>query len=1003
VLALLSYAGLVYVVSRQGLRGNRLNQVFTLYLITMALWQLAYVMVTLSSTPEGALFWYGAVVAVVSGQFVVYSIFVNTLLRVRSRPWLLRVGLVVWSATMIWALSGREPSFYAGIRQDEATGLFVPIFGPIVPLVAAPNYLFLGYAVANLVRAFRRTRSALQKSRIQYLLLGVAVVVLGQLANFVPAWQPYPIDVGANIANALFIAYAIYRYQFLNIRLVLRKGLLYSIPTVIIGTAYFLSAYAAVRFFHLVAGQQLVVSLAMGAITAAAVEPLRQRVQLWVDRLFFREQYDSSLMLQALSQAAASVLDLEKLSGMILDAITTTMHIERAAIFLRQEGTTGFFMVAQRGMQEGVDIRLRDDHPVSVWLREHEGILTWHDIELFPVFRSLWGQEKEDLERLQAELLIALKVKGELLGIFVVGKKLSEQGYSPAERLTLSTLANQTAVGVENARLYATEHRRVRESLVLLDIAAAVASTLDLDQVLGVIAQRTAEACGAHRCSILLLDESGDRVLPLMSQLATGERHEELWERFRRSTYVQSIQDVPILRRVIEEKETLILDSRTVHALPATWVEPFGIRTVALVPLVSRDRVVGILALDQMEDSRAFSEEQVNLAMTIGGQTAAAIESARLYDQTIQEKARTEAILRETSGGIVVLDENLLVVSMNPGAEIITDCPAHEAEGKAVTEVLGVELSSVASPLREATGVVRRPPVETVLHTRGGARDVLLGVTSLAAGSQAAKHYLLSFTDISKLKEVDRLKSSIVANVSHELRTPLASIKAYTELLLAGAEGDDAQLRDEWLAVIDQATDRVTTLVDDILSLARLESERVELRRELLDIGELVTSALSMLRVQADARKIAMRATVQDRLDPFWGDRRLLETIIKNLAHNAIKFSHDGGRVMLSVWEEPGVLKLSVKDEGIGIPADAVPHLFNKFFRVASTDAAAVQGTGLGLALVKEAVAAHGGHIDVESAPGEGSCFTVTLPLAHSSSVLHQTVIGTDDRKEADA
>jgi signal transduction histidine kinase len=291
---------------------------------------------------------------------------------------------------------------------------------------------------------------------------------------------------------------------------------------------------------------------------------------------------------------------------------------------------------------------------------------------------------------------------------------------------------------------------------------------------------------------------------------------------------------------------------------------------------------------------------------------------------------------------------------------------------------------------------VKLSPVETVVEARDGAKDVLLGVTPLPPSNQTAGWYLLSFADISRLKEVDRLKSSIVANVSHELRTPLASIKAYTELLLSEVEGADRALRQEWLKVIDHATDRVTTLVDDILSLARLESQRIEIRREPLDVGGVVSSMVSLLRLQAERRGIAVEVKVARGLPTLFADRALLETVIKNLVDNAIKFSREGGHVRISAWQEEEAIKLCVEDQGIGIPQDSLPHLFTKFYRVTSADAAAVQGTGLGLALAKESVAAHGGQIEVQSTLGKGSRFTVTIPQA-AASIPTEQLLGTPE------
>jgi two-component system phosphate regulon sensor histidine kinase PhoR len=227
---------------------------------------------------------------------------------------------------------------------------------------------------------------------------------------------------------------------------------------------------------------------------------------------------------------------------------------------------------------------------------------------------------------------------------------------------------------------------------------------------------------------------------------------------------------------------------------------------------------------------------------------------------------------------------------------------------------------------------------------------------------------------------VDRLKSNIVANVSHELRSPLSSIKAYTELLLLGAEGSDAELRRNWLSVTDRETDRLTTLINNLLDLSRLESGRVELTKAPLQLGEVVNDTVALLQVQAERRDINIELNVQPGLPPLLAEGGLIRSVVRNLVSNAIKFNHDGGQVRISISEDDGNLKLSVEDEGIGIPQDAIPLLFTKFYRVPSAAAEETHGTGLGLALAREAVVAHGGRIEVESTPGKGSRFTVIIP-----------------------
>ncbi|MBC7233758.1 MAG: GAF domain-containing protein [Chloroflexi bacterium] len=485
-------------------------------------------------------------------------------------------------------------------------------------------------------------------------------------------------------------------------------------------------------------------------------------------------------------------------------------------------------------------------------------------------------EERERLRRLRWFIL-------GLVWVVIIGREIADyllQRVTLQESI-LSALAMAAVatvlvtVGFRLAAKFPTERQRLQESLVLLDIATAVSSTLDLTQMLKLIAQRTAEACQVHRCSILLFDEQRQRIQPLMSQYASGATDKELWERFRYHTYAQKVEEVPVLRRVIEDRQPLVLQGAAISALPEAWTRPFGIHSLLIVPLVARDCVIGIMALDHVDPEGRFAQDQINLAMTIGSQVAVALENARLYQQVVEEQSR--------------------------------------------------------------------------------------------------------------LREIDRFKSNIVANVSHELRAPLSSIKAYTELLLHGADGGNGDLRREWLSVIDRETDHLTTLINDFLNMSRLEAGHFELNKVPLHLGEVVAEVVDSLRVQAEQRGITIDLEVQTGLPRLAADDNLMRIVVRNLVSNAIKFSHDGGHVRIRVWREGDALQFSVQDEGIGIPPEAIPHLFTKFFRVPTPNAASAQGTGLGLALAKEAVLAHGGRIDVESTPGKGSRFTVVLPLTGES------------------
>jgi len=1148
--AFILYSGLLVVALAADHR-SRINRAFAVYLLCMMLWSFASFAVRLRLLTDNPLLWGKVLAAGCIGLPISFYHFVRDFLGLKEQIRRLHAGYALYAVSIL--LTFATNWVVASARLSGSKYYLEPGLGGVI-FVATWATVFIVWAIVALWRRYRQSQDPDYRNLIRYLWIGGAFALAGSAATRIPALRTYPIDIVGNSMNALFLAYCILRYQLLDLAPVLRGVLSYFLLFVIVGGGYLLSFLILIRLVYLFGTWVLWPAALSIILMILFLPPVRHAGQTLVDRLLSPQRFDVERMLQRLSSATGSIMDLRTLTRLILDEVTQTLKIKSACIFLRDADTGEFYLAEAKGLSESaMQMRWRPDHPVIVWLDREQKVLTRAGLNFQYEPPTLLSQEAANLDQLGAQLFVPLHVKDKLVGLFAVGPKLSAAPYTADEKRALTAAANQTVVAVENARLHATEQRRLNESLVLLDIASAIGSTLDLTQVLKRIAQRTAEACGAHRCSIFLLDEQKQRILPLMSQFASGKADAHLWEHFRQHTYLQRVEEVPLLARILRDRQPVVVDASNISSLPESWVVPFNICSLLAVPLLSRDSVIGVLVLDYVESGKHFGQDQINLAMTIASQAAlaiqnarlfeqlkqrlqrlalleeisvavtstlnlndilrttvaglskvfevsqsgviifdedqtvgrlvaeyppgpdvgsvtiplrgnlsverilvtkqplaiedaqhdpllasirdlmrkrsvksilivplllkgevigtigldatkdtrtftaeeielaqaianqisVAIENARLYQQTIGEKAKTEIILQETFSGIMLVDDRLRIVSLNPAAELITGYYAREALGKRIGDILGAEIAAPGSPLARAIETGEKVlPVETVLIGKAGSKDVLLGVTPLPSSEQAVAHYLLSLADISKLKEVERLKSSIVANVSHELRSPLASIKVYTELLLNTLGDSDVASRRAWLSVIERETDRLTALINDFLDLSRLESGRFALTKVPIHLERVIADVVDLLRVQAERRDIQIQVDVQPGLPQLWADKDLIASVVRNLLSNAIKFNREGGQVRITVQESDGDFQLCVEDEGIGIPQDAIPQLFTKFFRVPSAAAAGVQGTGLGLALTHEAVAAHGGRIQVESTLGKGSRFTVFLPRA---------------------
>jgi putative nucleotidyltransferase with HDIG domain len=253
----------------------------------------------------------------------------------------------------------------------------------------------------------------------------------------------------------MLIAYAIFRHKLLDIQIVVRLGLLYSITTAILGLVYFLVITLTLNVVEVFSGGRIfLLSAIVAFLTAVIISPLREAAQSWIDRLFYRERYNASLMLQRLSKTTASMLDLNKVTQIILSELVDTMHIGHAAIFIKRNNDNSFHLHAEKGTPKIPALKFSADHPVVKWISQQDQILTKNILNVNPIFRAMWKNELEYFNEFPVQLLIPLKSKDELVGFIIVGSKRSAQAYSHDDEVTLSTLANQTAVIIENARLY---------------------------------------------------------------------------------------------------------------------------------------------------------------------------------------------------------------------------------------------------------------------------------------------------------------------------------------------------------------------------------------------------------------------------------------------------------------------------------------------------------------------------------------------------------------------
>ncbi len=240
------------------------------------------------------------------------------------------------------------------------------------------------------------------------------------------------------------------------------------------------------------------------------------------------------------------------------------------------------------------------------------------------------------------------------------------------------------------------------------------------------------------------------------------------------------------------------------------------------------------------------------------------------------------------------------------------------------------------------------------------------------------------FNDISHFYEIERLRREFIANVSHELKTPLTGIRGFIEPLMDGTVDDEATHHKYLVLIRDEAL-RLNGLIDDLLNYSRFEAGKVELNLVPLDIGNVIRNVGFRMQLLADSKGISLELRVSDEIPFVHGAEDKIEEVLCNLLSNAIRYTLEAGVIIVSVKDEGEVLRVSVSDSGLGIDEEALPYIWERFYKVDKSRTLSSGGTGLGLAIVKSIVDAHGGTVSVESKVGEGSTFSFTLRKVQGS------------------
>jgi GAF domain-containing protein/anti-sigma regulatory factor (Ser/Thr protein kinase) len=609
-----------------------------------------------------------------------------------------------------------------------------------------------------------------------------------------------------------------------------------------------------------------------------------------------------------------------------------------------------------------------------------------------------------------------------LLGGRAVGM-LSAQSYqanvyTEDDLQILSTLANQAIVAIQNGRLF-NETQRLAQELeqrvidrtaelqreqqnteTLLRILTEVSSSLDLDRALNRTLALLNDAIGAEQGTIMLRGAEDNMLhyragYGYLSDRITGEgRGFKLKIGEGLAGWVVANHESVLIG-------DLLKDPRWVTTASSSREH----RSAIVVPLLVAEDVIGVLMVFHRRVN-FFSAERLNMVKAIAGQVSVAINNAHLYElirdqaerlgsmlrREQEDASRSQAILEAVADGVLVTGANNRITFLNNSAENILDLEAGRVVGQPLDVFAGLFGKAAGSWMQTIRTWSESPSKYQKGETYAEQLDLQNGrIVLVHLAPVILQNDFLGtvsiFRDITHEVEVDRLKSEFVATVSHELRTPMTSIRGYTDVLLMGAAGALNENQSHFLNIIKNNTERLNILVNDLLDVSRIESGRVTLSPQALDLREVAEDVIEdvLRRSQEENKPMALSLDAPRKLPPVYGDMERVRQILSNLVFNSYHYTPENGTITvhIQILNGGGQVQVDVEDNGVGIAREDQERIFERFYRGEHPLVLSTPGTGLGLSIVKQIVEMHKGKIWMNSSgiPGEGSTFSFTLPV----------------------
>lgn len=706
-----------------------------------------------------------------------------------------------------------------------------------------------------------------------------------------------------------------------------------------------------------------------------------------------RTQRETANALREAAEIISRTLDLDQILTLLLNQLEKLVPYDGATIQLVENGTLR--TVARRGVPSTVE------HKPLIWENLESEI--WQSIiynktpVLLPdVHDEPHWKAQPGLEYVRAWIGIPIITRDWVWGILTLAKA-EPNFYGPQAADMAASLARYAAAAIENAQLYASAHhlglthqKRAAQLASLQATNLRLSATLDLDTVLQTLAKGALELTPADDTHIYFYEQDTE-------ELSFGTA---LWRNGRREPAVTVPRSQGLTATVAQSGKPLIINDAPRHPMfSGKESGEWGVQAIAGLPLKRQERVIGVFTAAYLSP-HTFSSDEISILGLLADQAAVAIENARLYQQLKahrsrleaevaartfqlrQEKERADAILTHAADGVTLTDAQGVIKYVNPSWERLTGYSAQQALGQTPRILQSGDTSSetyremweTITACRVWRGQMRDRRADGSLY------DVDLTIAPVTNEDGEIVNFVGVHRDITAQKEVARLKDQFVSQISDELRTPITNLKLYTNLLQRGKP----EKRDTYFKVIAQETAHLEKLVTDLLDFSQLDQGSITLAPEQLNLNALAAQVVNQLGRLAAGLQVELNLVQMPDLPPVWVDLIQMSHVLTKLVTRALEDTPAGGQVRVHTGQaaragRPGVT-LTVQDSGAGLSAADQKRIFERFFRAPSPERE-TDSSSLRLAIVKKIVELHDGQIQFQSQPGQGSTFSVWLPI----------------------